>query len=56
MKTCNKCGQEKALSEFHKRSDAKDGLQGTCKVCQLENGRRRYKANPEQVCESVRRY
>ncbi len=33
MKTCTKCHEEKALSEFYKRSDAKGGLQYWCKTC-----------------------
>jgi hypothetical protein len=31
-KKCNKCGEEKKLSEFHKGND-KYGYQYTCKVC-----------------------
>lgn len=33
MKQCNKCHIEKLPSEFSKRKDTKDGLQGSCKQC-----------------------
>jgi len=33
MKTCIKCGIEKDLSEFSKRSGATDGTRGECKQC-----------------------
>lgn len=32
-KVCHKCGRELPLSEFHKKSSAKDGLQPLCKEC-----------------------
>jgi 5-methylcytosine-specific restriction endonuclease McrA len=63
-KKCTKCGEEKPLSEFYKRSDAKDGLSHWCKPCmdakrkanaalnverERESRRRWAKANPEKV-------
>ena len=33
MKTCSICKEPKALSEFQKRSDSRDGLTGKCKAC-----------------------
>jgi len=33
MKTCNKCGVEKTLTEFFKRTCAADGLSRECRVC-----------------------
>lgn len=33
LKTCSKCGESKALSEFKKRKDAPDGHEGRCRVC-----------------------
>ena len=33
MKTCTKCNQSKALTEFYKQSGHRDGLQYKCKVC-----------------------
>lgn len=35
-KKCPKCGRELPVTEFYKRSDAPDGLQGWCKQCQRE--------------------
>ena len=59
-KQCTKCGEVKALSEFHKKSAAKDGLQTRCKQCWvkynidhkeqiLTRGLAWKKANPEKV-------
>lgn len=39
MKRCTKCKQEKLLSEFYKKWDTKDGLQGDCKSCKAEYDR-----------------
>lgn len=33
MKHCNKCGELKPLSDFHRESQSSDGLKHTCKVC-----------------------
>ena len=33
MKTCSRCGQEKALSEFRKDSRSRDGRRSECKAC-----------------------
>ena len=32
-KQCSKCSEVKAVSEFHKRASAKDGLAYQCKQC-----------------------
>jgi len=32
-KTCQRCGQEKTLDEFHYRARSKDGRQAYCKDC-----------------------
>jgi hypothetical protein len=34
-KVCSKCGKEKDINEFHKRSREKDGLYNFCKECVL---------------------
>jgi len=39
-KTCVVCKELKQLSDFHKKSAAKDGLQPVCKPCALAAGRR----------------
>lgn len=38
-KKCPKCGRELPVTEFYKRSDAPDGLQGWCKKCQCETAK-----------------
>jgi len=37
MKTCNKCGQTKEFSEFHKSISKKDGLNPQCKECRKKH-------------------
>jgi Recombination endonuclease VII len=39
MKICRKCKGEKALSEFHKRIGAKDGVHPVCKECRKQEPR-----------------
>lgn len=71
MKTCKKCGETKALSEFNKHRGNKDGLQYTCKACkkavsaiyytktkevQAERSRRYREANIERVRARSRKY
>ena len=55
MKTCTKCNQTKALTEFYKRSDARDGLQTRCKVCKKALDMKYYKANGNKVRARVRK-
>ena len=55
-KTCSKCGETKARSEFHKHKASKDGLCPRCKVCRcLEEKARNERNNPERVAETARR-
>lgn len=46
MKTCNRCKEEKSLSEFFVNKKRYDGVATYCKTCQLEYQRERY-ADPE---------
>lgn len=43
MKTCNKCGIQKTLSEFYARKPS--GYRSACKECYLEKGRNDYTDN-----------
>jgi len=52
MKTCTKCGKEKTLQDFNRRSSAPDGLTTWCKKCDAEYGRQ-YRASEHG--KSVRR-
>lgn len=51
MKTCAQCGQEKALSEFHKsgQPDRNDGYRYECKACRRENRIATYPENREKI-------
>lgn len=40
-KVCNCCGRELPLSEFHKKTSAKDGHQSNCKECAKKMARER---------------
>lgn len=46
MKKCNKCKRPKNESCFSKSRKAKDGLQGTCKVCDKDR-QKKYKQTPQ---------
>ena len=48
-KTCTKCGEEKALTEFYTHSNNRDGRLNTCKQCRCAyEKRRRASLNTEQ--------
>lgn len=49
MKTCNKCKEEKLLSDYHKDSGKKDGLCTICKECKKANTKAWAKKNPERA-------
>ena len=51
MKWCPKCKSWKELSEFHRCSKSKDGLQYSCKECSKKEGTKWAKGNPEKVAE-----
>ena len=36
MKRCTKCGEEKDLSKFSKKTDSRDGYRSSCKKCERE--------------------
>lgn len=56
MKICSGCNETKALSEFYKRSRAKDGLQSRCKVCCNSSSKEWAKANPEAIKKIQKNY
>lgn len=43
MKTCKKCQELKPLTEFHKKTKAKDGLNVNCKPCAIELAKLSYR-------------
>lgn len=46
-KRCTVCNKTKALEEFHKNSNTKDGHKGTCAVCSVQRDREHYYEDPE---------
>lgn len=48
MKTCNKCGETKQLTGFHKNANSRDGLSALCKVCANIAAAAWQKANPKK--------
>lgn len=48
MKACTKCGETKALSEFHRHGD---GQRPDCKVCRIKSVEAYRASNPEKVKE-----
>jgi HNH endonuclease len=46
-KTCAKCGVEKPISDFSKRTDRKEGVRSWCKSCVASYGRDRYAGSQE---------
>ncbi len=47
MKKCNRCENEKDVSEFYKCSQAKDGLYTLCKTCCLKRDQDKRKNDPK---------
>lgn len=52
--TCTKCGEEKALTEFHKNKKGKYGVTSVCKNCKNEYDKKYYQ-RPE-VQERIKEY
>jgi hypothetical protein len=53
LKTCSGCGQSKALEEFDRSPNSKDGRTSRCKQCRAEVGRiyRKRRAAAERIAE-----
>lgn len=56
FKTCNKCGVEKSLEEFHKDRRSKTGLSSRCKACAIACSRANYHANRDSRMEQKKSY
>jgi hypothetical protein len=56
MRTCNKCKKPKALEEFSRDRNHKDGRTYDCKLCRAAKHRQWTKDNPEKVKETNERY
>jgi hypothetical protein len=55
-KTCNRCKEEKLLSEFSLNNKAKDRLQYRCRACDIKYQAQRRDANKDQFTEYSRKY
>ena len=55
-KPCFKCGETKALSEFYKHSEMKDGHLNKCKACTLVDVTTHRAKDPEKYRSRMREY
>lgn len=53
MKKCTNCKETKTLDEFNKRTQSKDGLQSTCRICNRKQARAYYAANKEAHSKKI---
>lgn len=56
MKQCRKCGVVKPLADFYESAGMRDGHRHDCKVCNLEEKRLRYLADPAAAKARVKRW
>ena len=55
-KKCTKCSIEKELTEFHKCSRNKSGVQPKCKICASEMARKRYEDKKDHILTVCKEY
>jgi len=55
-KVCTKCGEEKELTEFHKKNRGKFGVRSHCKMCRNNYSRDHYRENREERLEYQREW
>lgn len=55
-KPCSKCGEVKALDQFHKRSDTASGYRSHCKACVRKQNRGWHYANPAKSSAQSREW
>ena len=56
MKRCKECGIEKALTDFHKHKNCKDGRRPQCKECRKPKSNQYYVDNKELIRGKWREY
>lgn len=56
MKKCSKCGIEKELSEFSKRTHSIDGYRKDCKRCVADRNNKYYHKNKVFICKKQYTY
>jgi len=52
MKWCPKCKTQKSLEDFHKSSRSKDGRNGYCKECNINQRMNRYEYKKEKIIKT----
>ena len=55
-KVCNRCGEDKELSEFYSNKTTRDGKSCTCKVCVIVRAKLHYAGNKEKISLSQKQY
>lgn len=55
-KVCSKCQTPKPLSDYHKKSESKDGLSSRCKSCRNTDGKLKYSLNKDKESLRKRKY
>ena len=53
MKACNKCGEVKPLSEYHKKHDNRDGHDNRCKFCKSAYKNYRRRGNAKNIYKNT---
>jgi hypothetical protein len=56
FKTCTSCTKSKALGDFGKNKNRKDGLSNRCKVCVNAHSKQWAQANPEKVKSAQKKF
>ena len=56
MKTCTKCGEEKAVSEYHKRKGGRCGVSAVCNKCEAARDKKYREENKEKVSLRHKKY
>jgi 5-methylcytosine-specific restriction endonuclease McrA len=56
MKTCTNCKTLKAVDQFHKDRQKKDGLAYVCKPCAIDKVKQWQKDNPDKTREHARKF
>jgi hypothetical protein len=56
LKTCTKCDETKATSEFYRKKDSKDGFATECKVCNNKRRKAHIQASPESYKNRMSQY
>jgi len=56
IKHCSRCGCEKSLLEFNRRSKSKDGYRYECRSCQCESQKLYFDLNKDKINNKIKLY